>query len=126
MNGGAPIASGSPVNISGLGAGAYTIEVLSPDGCTDTETVNIIEPAVLTVAVNTVDATCFGLCDGQVEVIPSGGTAPYAYVWNQGVAGDQTGNAITVCAGNYTVDVVDSRGCAKNVGSVILCLTYKF
>ncbi|MDG1334403.1 MAG: PKD domain-containing protein [Crocinitomicaceae bacterium] len=114
VNGGAAIVSGSPVNISGLSAGAYTIEVTSPDGCTDTETVNITEPAVLTVAVNTVDATCFGLCDGQAEVVPAGGTAPYAYVWNQGVAGDQTGNATTICAGNYDVDVVDSRGCTAN------------
>lgn len=119
VNGGAPIASGSPVNITGLGAGDYTIVVTSPDGCTDTETVNIAEPAVLTAVVNTVDATCFGLCDGQAEVVPSGGTAPYSYVWNQGVAGDQTGNATTVCAGNYTVDVVDSRGCTTTADYVI-------
>lgn len=111
INGGAPIASGSPVNINGLAAGAYTIEVASADGCTDTETITIIEPALLTLSVVTTDASCFGICDGQAQALPVGGTAPYTYIWNQGVVGDQTGNATTVCAGLYSIEVMDSRGC---------------
>ncbi|MFK7786388.1 MAG: gliding motility-associated C-terminal domain-containing protein, partial [Crocinitomicaceae bacterium] len=114
VNGGPTIIAGSPVNISGLSAGAYTIVVTSPDGCTDTETVNIAEPAVLTLVVNPTDATCFGLCDGLAQAVPAGGTPPYAFVWNQGVNGDQVGNASGICAGNYDVDVVDSRGCTTN------------
>lgn len=111
VNGGGPILSGSPVNISGLSAGPYTIEVQSADGCTDIETITIIEPALLTLAVNTTDATCFGLCDGQSQITPSGGTAPFNYLWNQGVVGNQAGNANAICAGVYSVDVMDSRGC---------------
>lgn len=111
INGGGAIASGSPVSINGLGEGVYTIEVISADGCSATETINIDEPPLLTLALNTTDASCFGLCDGEVEVLPAGGTTPYGFIWNQGVVGDQTGNATAVCAGSYTVDVVDSRGC---------------
>lgn len=114
VNGGAPILSGSPVSITGLSAGPYTIEVASADGCTDTETVNIIEPALLTLTVATIDATCFGYCNGQAQATPAGGTAPYGYVWNQGVIGDQNGNSTTICAGDYTIDVVDSRGCTAS------------
>lgn len=111
VNGGAPIAAVSPVNVNGLTPGNYTIEIISVEGCTDSETITITEPPVLTVTINTTDATCFGLCDGAAEVLPVGGTAPYAYVWNQGVTGDQNGMATTVCAGAYTVDVTDARGC---------------
>lgn len=111
INGGTSIPSGSPVSISGLGAGSYTIEVMSADGCSDSETITISEPTALTMGINTTDATCFGLCDGEVEVLPNGGTQPYNYVWNQGVAGNQGGNAAGICAGTYTVDVVDARGC---------------
>jgi gliding motility-associated-like protein len=111
VNGGAPLLASSPVTIFGLAAGAYLIEVISNQGCTDSELVNIIEPPVLAMTLNTVDANCYGVCDGQVEVLPTGGTLPYTYVWNQGVVGDQTGNATTVCAGFYSVDVVDFMGC---------------
>lgn len=114
VNGGPPVLSGSPTNISGLSAGAYTIEIESADGCTDSETVNIIEPALLTLAVNSTNASCFGLCDGQAQAIPSGGTGPFAFVWSQGVIGNAAGNASNICAGSYTVDVVDSRGCTAN------------
>ncbi len=119
INNGPPIASGSPVNITGLSAGSYTIEVSSADGCTDSETIVISEPAVLTMATNTTDASCFGLCDGEVDVNPNGGTSPYNFVWNQGVAGDQSGNASGICAGAYTVDVVDARGCSVSGNYVI-------
>ncbi len=114
VNGGAPIASGASVQLTGLAAGSYTIQINSADGCTDTETITIIEPAVLTVAINTTDASCFGFCDGIAQAVPSGGTAPFTYIWNQGVVGGQNGIANTVCAGFYNMDVVDSRGCTVN------------
>ncbi|PHR32782.1 MAG: hypothetical protein COA38_06135 [Fluviicola sp.] len=119
IDAGIPIVSGSPVNITGLAAGAYTIEVFSIDGCTDSETINITEPAELILTVNTTDASCFGLCDGLAEALPIGGTAPYTYVWNQGVAGDQTGNASAICAGVYSIDVLDSRGCTVDAAYTI-------
>lgn len=114
VNGGAPIVSGPSVQLTGLAAGLYTIQINSADGCTDTETITIIEPAVLTLAINTTDASCFGFCDGIAQAVPSGGTAPFTYIWNQGVVGGQNGIANTVCAGVYDMDVVDSRGCTVN------------
>jgi hypothetical protein len=50
--------------------------------------------------------TCFGNCDGSVIVTAIGGTGPYQYIWSNGM----TGQVVTgLCAGSYTVTVVDAN-----------------
>ena len=44
----------------------------------------IIEPAVLSLTTDSTSVTCFGDDDGTATVTPSGGTAPYSYVWTGG------------------------------------------
>lgn len=119
VNGAAPILATGQVTLNGLGAGQYTILVDSGDGCTADTTVTIVEPAVLTLSTNITDATCFGLCDGQVQVTPTGGTGPFNYAWMQGVTGDQNGLATALCAGTYSVDVTDAMGCQADIVYVV-------
>jgi hypothetical protein len=48
-------------------------------------------------------------CSGNVAINMSGGTAPYHYVWSNGVIGSvQSG----LCAGSYFVTVTDGAGCS--------------
>ncbi len=119
LDGGAPVTTGGPVAITGLGVGTYTIEITSNDGCTDTETISITEPAVLTLTAVATDALCFGVCDGSVQATASGGTAPYAYNWLQGVNGNQAGLGIDICEGTYDVSVTDANGCTEQVSYTI-------
>jgi len=59
------------------------------------------------------DNRCFGDNKGAASVIVrSGGTQPYAYLWNDSEA--QTDNtAIELEAGNYTVTITDDNGCTE-------------
>ena len=112
---GAPaVAATSPTNVGGFSAGNYSITVTSAEGCTDTETFTISEPAALTLASAVTDASCFSFCDGQVNITPNGGVAPYVYTWS-GITGDQSGNGSGMCAGTYTISVNDIFGCSEDI-----------
>ena len=115
IDGGAPVISGSPFTITGLSEGTYNVIVSSLQGCTATQDVIITEPTLLTANAVPTAASCFGECDGSVVVTPNGGTPGYAYNWQGGVAGDQSGNGTLICAGDYLVEVSDANGCLVEV-----------
>ncbi|KAF2507488.1 hypothetical protein E0W72_11460, partial [Flavobacterium arcticum] len=69
-------------SITGVVAGTYGVTITDANGCTDTASVTITEPAAL-VASGVVDAniSCNGESDGAATVSATGGTAPYIYEW---------------------------------------------
>ncbi|NRA10494.1 MAG: gliding motility-associated C-terminal domain-containing protein, partial [Crocinitomicaceae bacterium] len=116
VNGGAVIQAVSPFVISNLIAGNYTIVVYSNDGCSATEIVVVGEPVLLTLSVLGTDASCFGVCDGTVQITPAGGTGPFTYTWPAtGLVGDQNGAGSLICAGLYDVTVTDMNLCVAQV-----------
>jgi len=95
---------------TGLCPGMYCVTVTDSTGCTETDSVNIDEPPVLTLSMSKTDITCFGLCDGTGIAIPGGGTLPYTYLWDDPLA--QTDSIATgLCAGIFRVTVTDFLGC---------------
>ena len=54
-----------------------------------------------------------GNCDGQAEVIASGGTTPYTYQWDDALL-QTTDVAVNLCAINYNVITTDANGCPSN------------
>jgi len=67
-------------------------------------------PIAITSDYNGEDISCFGVCDGQATVTPSGGTPPYTFLWDDPNA--QTDSiADSLCAGIYNVLVTDINGC---------------
>ena len=102
---------------SNLIAGAYTVTVTDANGCTATATVTITQPAFALVATTTqVMIACFGGSTGSVNMTPTGGTAPYTYVWT---GGSTAQSAIGVPAGTYTVVVTDANGCTTTISATI-------
>ncbi|MCB0644168.1 MAG: SprB repeat-containing protein, partial [Phaeodactylibacter sp.] len=98
---------GDATSITGLSAGTYSVTV--GDGITEVVlSTEITEPPLLEVnLVSLTDASCFGVCDGTVEVEAMGGVGGYTYSWL-----GQNGPARTdLCAGTYTVTVTDANGC---------------
>ncbi|HET6991272.1 MAG TPA: PKD domain-containing protein, partial [Bacteroidia bacterium] len=91
-----------------LTAGSYTCTVTSVDGCTTTVTVTLTEPPALSLATSGIPNTCNNSCDGQLIVIPSGGTTPYSFLWTTGCTNPSCSN---ICAGNYSITVTDANGC---------------
>ena len=95
----------------------YTVTVTDANGCTATATVTITQPASALVATTTqVMIACFGGSTGSVNMTPTGGTAPYTYVWT---GGSTAQSAIGVPAGTYTVVVTDANGCTTTISATI-------
>ena len=102
---------------TGLIAGNYTVTVTDTNGCTDTATVTIAEPAsALSLTMSQVNVSCNGGNEGEGMVVPSGGTPGYTYVWSNG---DLDSIANNVTSGTYTVTVTDVNGCVET-GSVTI------
>jgi gliding motility-associated-like protein len=75
----------------------------------DSVTITFTEPLVATVT--TTDAICFEACDGTASVAVTGGNGAFTYTWSNGIAGD-TLAALDICAGDYSIAVADTNGCA--------------
>jgi gliding motility-associated-like protein len=101
-----------------LGANTYTITVEDVNGCSlDTDFI-VNEPSFVTASLNTIDASCSGLSDGQASAIPSGGSAPYIISWSAFGTGLTVDNN-NLSAGVYVMSVEDINGCLYNESFVI-------
>lgn len=99
-------------SFTGLAAGSYTVYYKDNNACSNSQTVIIAQPPAITLAVTTQGVQCFGQSNGQINITPSGGAAPYQYSLD-GVS-YQTGNSFNVPAGTFTVYVKDNNGCINS------------
>ncbi len=113
-----PIGQNSTV-ASGLCAGDYYVEVTDQNGAVQTSnTFTVGEPTQITITNTTVSdfngavISCNGQCDGIVNSVATGGTAPYTYLWND-ASNQATATANNLCDGTYTVTVTDANGCIE-------------
>ena len=90
---------------SDLEAGSYTVNFIDMNGCFFTKDVVIPEPTEL-------EATAFivnnNLCKASANIVPSGGTAPYTYEWEDG---STNGYLTNLCTGIYVVEILDANDC---------------
>ncbi|GAB4248440.1 MAG: hypothetical protein Kow0079_00520 [Vicingaceae bacterium] len=92
-------------SINSLCAGTYTVTVTDSNNCVDVDTIILMDPPPIILTMDSVNMSCFGVCDGQATVQIAGGISPYNVVW---APGGQTTTTITgLCAGTYTVTVTD-------------------
>ena len=102
---------------TGLCGGVYQVRTIDAIGDTITATAFIVEPAVLAATTSGTNATCSGCNDGTVTVVATGGTTPYAYLWNDGQS-QTTMIATGLDGGSYTSTVTDASGCTMVTASV--------
>lgn len=95
-------------------AGTYNLEVLDNNNCSVTGTAIVTQPDELVFQnFTTVNASCFGVCDGQVQAFPAGGTVSglYNFNWSNSLAGPAQATATNICDGTYSVIITDDNGC---------------
>lgn len=95
-------------DLAGLPTGTYTLVVTDHNGCELTVSETIVEPSLLAASALLTDPKCFEGADGEIDVTVVGGTAPYNFAWN---TGETTEDLTGLVAGNYSISIVDSRGC---------------
>lgn len=102
-----------------LCAGTYTVVVTDANGCAiGSASITITEPTNLNVSLTSTNITCNGLCDGIITPIISGGTSPYAAVWND-PSSQTTAIASALCAGTYLIIITDANGCTTSASQSV-------
>ena len=96
--------------VNGLSAGTYQVTVTDAGGCSVVENIVLGEPAVIAGNAVVNNISCNGQVDGSIFLAVTGGSGPYTYLWNTGAT---TNNISALGAGNYSVTITDSKGCAR-------------
>lgn len=95
----------------GLAAQQYVVTVTDANGCVLIDSVMVNNLANLSASITLDDANdCFGDTMAIVTMVPSGGTAPFSYLWTTPNA-DTTSTVDSLVAGSYSCTVTDSSGC---------------
>jgi hypothetical protein len=104
-------------SIVNLCAGTYTFELDSAGVIVYTTSFSINDMCSGFTVSTSVTNTYPNTCTGAITMTPSGGTAPYAYTWSNGVT---TQNQANLCAGTYMFNCVDANGCSVTSSATVL------
>ncbi|MEO8068828.1 MAG: gliding motility-associated C-terminal domain-containing protein, partial [Flavobacteriales bacterium] len=117
-----PISGGTGVTSSTGGSALFIFTIISPDGCAAADSVNITFTEAMAPLAATTDAICNSTCDGTAIVSTTGGNVGaggYTYQWGNGIAGPTDTAATGLCAGSYTVIVLDTNACNAQADFII-------
>ncbi|MBI2270588.1 MAG: hypothetical protein HYU69_09585 [Bacteroidetes bacterium] len=111
---------------TGLCPGTYTVSIAY--ACSDIDIITVSVPGGVggIILSSTQTNACSNV--GAVTAAPSGGAAPYTYLWSNG----QTSSVLTgLATGNYTVTATDANGCStfkviKIVNTINVSYTSKY
>ncbi len=103
-------------DLSNVKAGTYAVTITDSKGCfTTISGITITEnpPLALLGGPTITNVVCNGSSTGGISINPTGGIAPYTYLWTNGAT---TKNITNVAAGAFSVLVTDSKGCPMTFG----------
>ena len=91
-------------------AGNYTCTVKDANGCTSTQSVQILQPNPITIGSYTIqNVNCNGNNNGQIAANVVGGTPPYTFTWNPSNVNAPVISNLS--GGSYTLNVNDAKAC---------------
>ncbi|OFX23750.1 MAG: hypothetical protein A2033_12905 [Bacteroidetes bacterium GWA2_31_9] len=86
------------------------------NGCFVIDSAVINQPSEIIPEIIVGNVTCYGGSDGYCAISSSGGTAPYSYLWSNGINNDSIAD---LSAGMYSVSLYDSNNCTLSLSSQI-------
>ena len=108
-------------NPGSLQEGLYILLLSDVNGCTFSDSINLVasDPILYSTIISDYNGypnPCFGDSLADVEIIPSGGIAPYIVVWE---SGDTSQTMTGLAAGSYSGLIIDSEQCISTFNVVI-------
>ena len=98
------------INENNLEAGKYIVTITDANNCQIIDSTDILEPTILDATIVVQQALlCHNDNNGELALQIQGGTAPYAFLWEDGSMADTRNNLIT---GNYSATITDSNQCS--------------
>ncbi len=106
--------------IDSLPEGTYEVIITDALGCTvEAGPIDInTQDSLVLQSITPTNISCLGNNDGSVEVILTGGTAPYTYDWGGTLPDTAILNDLP--EGSYEVTITDAMGCSAIAGPVAL------
>lgn len=101
------------VTITDLVPGEYEFLAVDTSGCQIVGLYLITQPTGITTDVTTTDVTCFGLCDGTIDVDALGGTGALD-TQCEVLGGAPVPDPNALCSGDYVCITTDASGCSVN------------
>jgi len=91
----------------------YTSVTISDGTNTVTAGFYIAEPLALSSSISKTNPLCYGQNTGSVNLVPTGGTAPYGFSWTKNMApmADISEDLSNIGAGVYSVTIRDTNNC---------------
>ena len=99
--------------------GSYTCTVTDANGCTQTQSVNVISNNTVTLALSSTIAGCT-VNNGTATATANNGLLPFTFLWT---GGQTTQTAIGLAPGSYTCTATDANGCAQTLSVTVFLLT---
>ena len=95
----------------GLPAGIYNVTVTDSNGCFATAQAVLVDNFAPNATIGASTPDC-GQNSGSAMVLPTNGTPPYTFLWND-PAGQTTQTATGLVEGDYFVTITDAGGCVQ-------------
>ena len=102
--------------IDSLSPTDYSVTITDAAGCSWVEIMTIFEPLPILSEIETTNASCPGVPDGDIVLNISGGTAPYTVLWSNSAT---TKDLTNITDGTYTVEITDANLCTKIDSTII-------
>jgi gliding motility-associated-like protein len=100
---------------SSLSAGSYSVTITDAHNFQTIAFANLIQPDSIVLIATPIHATC-GIHNGAIITTVSGGTLPYSFLWNDGIA-DQ--NRSNLAKGIYHLLLTDANGCSDTIDILV-------
>ena len=100
---------------TGLVAGSYSVTVTDATAATGIRSVSVSDGATVSAAIAVTNAAC-AQTNGSAIATPSGGTAPYTYVWSNAAT---TASISSLASGNISLTVRDANNCTGTASATI-------
>ncbi len=103
----------SPFTCAGVCGGTYTVRVFDVNSTQIGAVSNVVisEPSPISISLYPSDASCSGVCDGDITSSVLGGTGAMTYMWTPTL--ETTDYVLNACVGNYTLTVTDQNSCVE-------------